>query len=142
MARDLILIADDEPHYLEWLGDFLDSKGCDVEFHATVNDAYAALNQKSYRAVIVDLNIPVTGDLKSVVKAKGTIFENYPGLFLADFARNKGYRTRQVIVYSVHIVAAIEEVCKRLYCTYLAKGRPASFKDEILEVLSFDPTKK
>ena len=118
------------------------SQGYDVEFQITVNDAYQALNDKTYRAVIVDLNIPVTGDLKNVVKAKGSIFGDFPGLYLADFARNKGYRTRQVIVYSVHVVAAVEEVCKRLYCTYLSKGRPIAFKDEILQVLSFDPSKK
>jgi len=141
MDQEVILIADDEPHYLEWLDDFLSSKGYRVEFYETVNRAHAALSLRLYRAVIVDLNIPATGSLRDVIESKGATYTQYPGLFLADYARNRGHRTRQVIVYSVHEVEAVADECRKLYCDYIPKGRPSIFRQQIMDVLSYDPTK-
>ena len=141
MDQKVILIADDEPHYLEWLDDFLMSGGYKVEFYENVNKAYDALSLRLYRAVIVDLNIPVTGSLRDVIDKKGATYSQYPGLFLADFARNRGHRTRQVIVYSVHEVEAVADECRKLYCASIPKGRPSIFRKQIMDVLSYDPTK-
>jgi hypothetical protein len=65
----------------------------------------------------------------------------YPGLYLAMTARRANYRERQVIVYSVHRLEEIERECRQIGCTYIAKGRPSIFKQELLDVLSFDPTR-
>jgi hypothetical protein len=46
-----------------------------------------------------------------------------------------------VIVYSVHEVEAVSEECRRLYCDYIPKGRPSIFRQQIMDVLSNDPTK-
>ena len=141
MDQETILIADDEPHYLEWLDDFLSSKGYRVEFYETVNRAYNALSQRLYRAVVVDLNIPATGSMRDVIGSKGPTYSQYPGLFLAEYARNRGHRTRQVIVYSVHEVEAVAAECRKLYCDYIPKGRPSIFRQQIMDVLLYDPTR-
>ena len=141
MDPETVLIADDEPHYLQWLDDFLVSQGYRVEFYNNVNRAYTALSQRLYRAVIVDLNIPVLGSLQDVVSQKGAPYTDHPGLFLADYARNRGHRTRQVIVYSVHEDESVAEECKKLFCEYVTKGRPSIFRQQLIDVLSYDPTK-
>jgi hypothetical protein len=70
------------------------------------------------------------------------VYTKFPGLFAARYARDKGYRDRQVIVYSVFQDAEVQKEIALLNCTYIIKGRPKAFKDELEEVLAYDPTRK
>ncbi len=135
-----VLIADDEPFYHEWLVDYLKGKGIDVDVAVNIESAVDMLSSVKYRFLVVDLSIPLNDTFLGKVKAFDAAIEEYPGLFIADFARNNGYRTRQVIVYSVHVSEVIQSYVRRLYCTYIPKGRPGLLKAEIEEVLSFDPS--
>lgn len=141
MTKGTVLIADDEPHYLEWLGEFVEKQGYEAVFVESVNAAFELLVKRTFRAVIVDLNIPVTGVLTEVVASRGSLFSQFPGLYIAFVARNKKHRPRQVIVYTVHILEAIDAECRKLSCTYITKGKPGLFKQELLEVFAYDPTK-
>jgi len=136
-----VLVVDDEPHYLVWLEEFLNNLGLRVVFVETANEAARMAAEQPFRIIIFDLNIPVSGPLKELAQAKDGLYATYPGLYLAYVARRAGYRDRQIIVYSVHSLEEIEAECKRLSCTYISKGRPSIFKKEILEVISYDPTK-
>ena len=57
-----VLLADDEPFYLDWLVDYLESKSVEVEIATTVDDAIIKVANNSYRFIVVDLNIPVLKD--------------------------------------------------------------------------------
>ncbi|MCC6506524.1 MAG: hypothetical protein IT475_13890 [Aquimonas sp.] len=137
---DSALILDDEPHLLVWLGEFLEGKGLKVRFESDVAKAIEALGQEKYRLLILDLNVPVPTSLKEAVGKRGPLYEEYRGLFVAEYARNAGYRDRQVIVYSVHDVDEVRKITNRIRVTYAIKGRPRIFKEEIISVLSFDPS--
>jgi len=139
--RYSVLLADDEPFYLEWLSDYLESKNVEVEYATTVDDAIKKMSETQYRFLIVDLNIPVISEPSKFSKDQIATYKSYPGLYIANTARNLGYRTRQVIVYSVFASREIEEAVGRLYCTYLTKGHPQDLKREVDEVLNYDPTK-
>ena len=141
MAREKILIVDDEPHYLEWLEEYVVSLGYDAVFVETANRAVEVGAETPFRAIIFDLNIPITGALRELATAKGGLYATYPGLYLAWVARTAGFRSKQTIVYSVHSLEELEVECKKLSCTYISKGRPAIFKQELRDVLSYDPTK-
>lgn len=142
MAREKILIVDDEPHYLVWLEEYLVRLGYDVVFKETANDAAQVAAEKPFRAIIFDLNIPIADPLKELALAKGGLYVTFPGLYLASVARTAGFRDRQIIVYSVHSLEEIDAECRKLSCTYISKGRPALFKAELEEVLSYDPSKQ
>ncbi len=142
MARDQVLILDDEPHMLEWLIEYLKAKDLDVVFATNLREAVNLLDtsERKFRFLILDLNVPDTGELVNVLAEKGKVYENYRGLYVAEFARNIGYRGRQVIVYSVHDLDEVRLVIDKLGVTYVTKGRPRVFKQEIEDVLSYDPT--
>lgn len=133
---DTILLADDEPYNLGWLVEFIVSKGLKVVNARTVDEAIDSMSKHKYRAVVADLSIPVH-DLSLVAPASPQ--ERYPGLAIADIARTRGHLDRQVIIYSVHDDDIVRAESKRLGCTYLLKGRPRQFKEELVSVLSFDP---
>ena len=135
-----VLLADDEPFYLEWLADYLESKGIAVEYATTVNEALEKIQRTQYRFLVVDLNIPLQGEPVTPPSNQPETYRAYPGLHIANSARNSGYRTKQVIVYSVFASKEIEEAVGRLYCTYITKGHPIDLKREVDEVLSYDPT--
>lgn len=141
MARDQILIVDDEPYYLTWLEEFLIELGYNVVFCETANEAAVVAANQPFRAIVFDLNIPISGALRESAMSKGGLYVTYPGLYLASVARTGGYRDRQIIVYSVHSLEEIATECKKLSCTYISKGRPPIFKKELQGVLSYDPTK-
>ena len=94
--------------------------------------------RQSGAAVIVDL-ICASGDLRQTIEARGPVLSEFPGLFIADFARNRGHRTRQVIVYSVHIVEAVAEECRKLYCTYVPKADLGSLSKKSLMFFHMTP---
>lgn len=133
-----ILVADDEPYNLQWILDFLESLGYTTVVAENVDSAIRHLEEFRFRAVIADLSIPLSPP-QSLLAGKDSIFEKYPGLLVADFARNHSHTGKQVIVYSVHDDTQVRELASRLGVTYLLKGRPRLLKDEIKDILSFDP---
>lgn len=135
-----ILCVDDEPHNIYWISDFLHSEGYSVTIVANLNDAIREISAKNYRALIIDLNIPALEPLDVELRKEGSVFARFPGLYAARYARNKGYRTRQTIIYSVHQDADVREQADKMRCVFLAKGRPKVFMSELVETLSFDPT--
>lgn len=135
-----VLIADDEPFYQEWLSDFLESKGVEVEYAYTVDEAVRKLLNTKYRVVIVDLNIPMDAGEGSYSKKLSGAYDKYPGLYIAHAARNAQYRSKQVIIYSVFSSKEIEGSAEKIYCTYLTKMQPDDLRTELDDVLSYDPT--
>ncbi|NBC33339.1 MAG: hypothetical protein GVY13_11745 [Alphaproteobacteria bacterium] len=135
-----IVIIDDELHNMWWMVDYLESKKFEVETADTLNEGLNFILSGIYRALIIDLNIPVMPPVDADVKKRGNLYIKYPGLYLAFQARNRGYRDRQVIIYSVHRDQGVSEEVKRLYCTYILKGRPKEIKQEIDFVVQYDPT--
>jgi CheY-like chemotaxis protein len=137
---DTLIIVDDELHNMTWMIDYLNAKKLIVITASNVNDAVHILSEGIFRALIIDLNIPVLEPLNQAVSEKGNVYSTYPGLYVASVARNIGHRIKQVIIYSVHKDAAVAEEARKLGCTYIIKGRPKEIKAELDDVLSFDPT--
>jgi len=144
MARttvsDTIVILDDEVSNITWMMDYFYSKGLSIIPAATANEALDVISQEIYRAVIIDLNVPILPPLDETAASLGAVYITYPGLLVARMARNKGYRDRQVVIYSVHRDAKVADEARKLGCTYILKGRPKEIKDELDYVISFDPT--
>jgi CheY-like chemotaxis protein len=138
---DTILLADDEPYNLQFIVDFLESLGYKTEVADNVDKAIQRLQENRFRAVIADLSIPLLSPM-GFLSGNAPIYLKYPGLQIADYARNHNHTGRQVIVYSVHDDLQVRELAKRLGVTYLLKGRPRALKEEIKEVLDFDPLAK
>jgi DNA-binding NtrC family response regulator len=138
--KDTIVLVDDEIHHLTWLIDYLYSKNLAVLPVDNANDAVEQISSEIYRALVVDLNIPLRPPLDKAAEALGAVYVRYPGLFVARHARNSGYRDRQVVIYSVHRDKEVVEEATKLGCTYILKGRPKAIKEELAAVLSFDPT--
>ena len=137
---DVVVIVDDELHNMVWLEDYLIAKGLTVLKADNLNVALPIIEVDIFRALIVDLNVPVLPPLDEVVRRRGGVYSVFPGLYFADFARNRGYRDRQVILYSVHKDPGVQAEATKLGCTYLLKGRPREIKEELDAVISFDPT--
>lgn len=133
-----ILLADDEPYNLEWLVDYIESLGLKTHVCKNVDEAVQSIERETFRAVIADLGIPAL-DVATYITSQDPVIQRYPGLLIADRARNLGHTDRQVIVYSVYDDAAVSDAAKKLRCTYILKGRPRRFKEEITEILQYDP---
>lgn len=144
MARttkpNTVLVVDDERHSAEWMIDYIEFIGYNTVFCRNLNEYIDVCSQDIFRMTVVDLNIPALPPLDSKISDVGPLYTKYPGLYAARFARNRGYRDRQVVVYSVHQDPEVVEETKRLGCTYLRKGRPRAFQEELRSVLSYDPT--
>lgn len=138
--NDTIVMLDDELYNLTWMMDFFYSKGFGIVTASNANDALELINAEIYRAAIIDLNVPLLPPLDSVAAEFGHTYVRYPGLFVARQARNRGYRDRQVVIYSVHRDEAVMEEARKLGCTYILKGRPKEIKIELNSILEFDPT--
>jgi CheY-like chemotaxis protein len=136
-----ILIADDEPYNLQWVLEYLESLKYETVLADNVDKAIQCLQESRFRAVIADLSIPLLPP-KSLLSGKDPLFQRYPGLLVAEYARNHNHTGKQVVVYSVHDDAQVREWSGRFGVTYLLKGRPRLFKEEIRDVLSFDPLAK
>ena len=135
-----ILILDDEPHNISWLPEYLADKGYSCAIATNIKEAIELLSAKSFRAIVVDLNVPAPSEYSSALAAKGEVYVKYRGLYFAEYARTLGYRNRQVIVYSVHDIDEVRLVTNRIRIDYATKGRPRDFKALIDDVLSYDPT--
>lgn len=137
-----ILIMDDEPHVLDWLIEYVEAKGYGVKIVTNIDDAIMALDREKFRVAIFDLNVPVSIELQGKLKEKGSIYDKYRGLYAAEYARTKGHRGKQVVVYSVHDSEEVHSKCKIIGIEYLIKARPREFKKELNYILSFDPTER
>ena len=138
--KDTIMIIDDEPMFLDWLVDYLTYLKYKSILVKNVSEAMENMINTRYRAIIIDLNLPIDEEHESLLNGKDPLYRKYHGLIIAERARNMGYRNRQVIVYSVHSDAGVREIANQLDFSYITKGRPHIFKAEIEEVLGFDPT--
>jgi CheY-like chemotaxis protein len=139
-VSDTIIIVDDELQNALWMVDYFDAKGFNSLLAGNVNEAIELIDSEIYRALILDLNIPMLPPYDVDIIKLGEVYAKYPGLFVARHARNRGYRNRQVVLYSVHKDPLVSAEAKKLDCTYILKGRPREVKAELDSVLSFDPT--
>ncbi|HEX2206150.1 MAG TPA: response regulator [Longimicrobium sp.] len=139
--KETILLADDEPFNLEWVTEYLESKGFTVEVVDHVDAALAQLRAARFRIVIADLSIPAREPNK-LPQARDPLTQKYPGLVIAEYARNRGHLGRQVVVYSVHDDPLVQAFTQKIGCTYIHKGRPRQFKVELDEILKYDPLGK
>ena len=144
MARtsvtDTVLLLDDELYNLAWMVEYLEGKDLTVKSFVNANDIVSEIRGGIYRFLVVDLNIPIYPPMDKDAQNRGDIYRRYPGLYIALLARNWGYRARQVVIYSVHKDQAVEIEAETLGCTYIQKGRPREMKNELDDILSFDPT--
>ncbi|ESZ66687.1 hypothetical protein X727_27010 [Mesorhizobium sp. L103C119B0] len=138
--HDTVVVIDDELHNMSWMIDYLQSEKIKTITASSVNESILVLDKEIYRAVIVDLNIPVLDPMLGSVADRGDVYVKYPGLYVAYYARNRGHRGRQVVIYSVHRDPSVSEEAAKIGCTYIIKGRPKEIKRELEEILSFDPT--
>lgn len=120
-----VLLVDDEPEYLSWVVEFLASLGLKVEFAETLPLALEAIDKRTYRLILLDMNIPAGG---AASLAKSPISTKYPGIVAAIKARSRGYGAHQVIAYTVHDDDAADAELAKLSCRYVLKGRPAALK--------------
>ena len=145
MARtsvtNTVLILDDEVYNLRWMIEFFEDKGLNVRTFSDANSIVKEIQREIFRCLVLDLNVPVKPPLDKDAKERGDIFRRYPGLFIASLARNSGYRGKQVVIYSVHKEEAVEVEAKKISCTYIRKGRPREMKEELQDILSYDPTR-
>ena len=121
---------------------FFEHKKLKTKTFSNANAFANEIRSKTYRCLIVDLNVPVLPPMDKDAEYKGHIYRRYPGLFVAALARDFGYRGRQVLIYSVHKDQEVEVEATRLQCTYIRKGRPRDMKAELEDLLSYDPTKE
>lgn len=136
---DCVLVMDDEPHLLDWLVEYLESKQHSVHQVTNVQDAISKLDINRYRMVVLDLNVPASAEYLERIKSKGELYLEYRGLYVAEVARTKGHRGRQVVVYSVHDSESVTLACEKIGVSYLVKGRPRQFKRELDDILSYEP---
>lgn len=137
-----VLVMDDEPHLLDWLVEYLESKKYSVHQVINVQDAISKLDVNRYRMVVLDLNVPASPEYLEKLKSKGDLYAEYRGLYVAEVARTKGHRGRQVVVYSVHDSESVSTACEKIGVSYLVKGRPRQFKKELDDILSYEPSQK
>ena len=135
-----IMMLDDEMYNLTWMLDYIYSKGFNVAPASSANEAVNLIDSEIFRVAIIDLNVPLLPPLDGAAAEVGDVYAKYPGLYVARHARNRGYRDRQVVIYSVHRDEAVADEANKLRCTYILKGRPKELKQELDAILSFDPT--
>jgi DNA-binding response OmpR family regulator len=82
------LLVDDEPEYLEWVIEYLESQKLNVETARTLAEALAALEAKSFRLILIDMNIPATGAAASL--ASSAIQRQYPGIISRSESSHEG----------------------------------------------------
>jgi CheY-like chemotaxis protein len=129
--KKTILILDDEPMFLDWIEDYVESLGCKVKFVTTIDQACSELVANRYGAIIVDLQVPASERYESIIRGKEQVFHEFRGLYVAQHARNHSYNGSRILVYSVHNRPEIEEVCSRLDTFYVPKGRSRLMKERL-----------
>lgn len=137
-AQSQILMVDDEPEHLDWLVDYLKERGFETTVTTSVRAAIDAIERTSFRAYLVDLNIPF-GEWTPSFSVTANAYADYHGLYVLKLIRSQGNGGGRVLAYSAHSNEQIAIEVKRLYCRYIAKGRPRELKGEIERLLSHDP---
>lgn len=133
------LLVDDEPEYLGWVVEFLESLGLQCDSARNLSEALAAIEKTEYRLLIVDMNIPAGGAASALTKAHSPVAEKYPGIIVAVQSRNKGYGAHQIIAYTVHDDDAADAELAKLNCRYVLKARPQVLKSVIKASLKSRP---
>lgn len=138
--KSTIVIMDDELFNMRWLMDYLEHHGYEVIIARSANEAMEMITGEIYRCLILDLNVPLASPISESANQLPEVYRKYPGLLVAKEARNRGYRDRQVVIYSVHRDLEVAEESQKIGCTYILKGRPKALKEELRSVLEYDPT--
>ena len=123
-----VLIIDDEPEFLEWVTEFLESYNCVCEIAENLPKALATLASRRFQLVIIDMNVPANEALSADELKRRPLSKRYPGLAIAAWCRNQGYSARQLFAYTVHDDDALDAELVKLICPYVLKGRPYEFK--------------
>jgi len=134
----VVLLIDDEPEYLAFVVDYLESLGLKTEIARNLPEAMAAIDRNVYRLILVDMEIPALG-ADAVVKRPSAVAHKYPGIVAAIHCRNQGYGAHQVIAYTVHDDDAADAELRKLNCRYVLKGRPEALKRVIQSSLGSKP---
>jgi CheY-like chemotaxis protein len=137
--RKTVLILDDEPEYLSWVEDFLESKGLQVKYCTRLADGLRELAMRDYRLFLVDMNVPSVDDVDVVLREQHPLCQKYPGLALVFEARNLGFGAHSVIAYTVHDDELIDAELAKLHVRYVLKGRPEALKKVITASLAPAP---
>lgn len=126
-----VLVIDDEPHALMWLVEYLEAQGHSVKVVSKFSDALQVVGSKPlvFDLMTVDLTMPVLAGEKNLFATQPAVYVQFPGLYLARTARNVGYGSSRVIVYSVHDRDEIDAEARRIGVEYAVKGRPRDFKE-------------
>jgi len=140
--RKTVLVLDDEPEYLKWVQEFLQSRGFRVEFQTRLSDALRAMTAREYRLFLVDMNVPSQEDVDDLLRKEHPLAIRYPGLALAIEARNQGYGAHSVIAYTVHDDERIDAELSKLHARYVLKGRPEALKKVISASLAPAPVQR
>ncbi|KAF1724812.1 response regulator [Pseudoxanthomonas japonensis] len=132
-----VLLVDDQPPAVAWLREYLESGGAEVVMEPSFSAALDALNQRRnhFDLVTIDLMMPTTGVPDSMFAARPPLYTQFPGLLLAIAARNSGYGSNKVLLYSVQDTDEIETEAARVGVGYCVKGRPRDLKERIRSLL-------
>lgn len=136
--KNSFLVVDDEYEHIEFLPDFLRSRGFDVDVASNASDALSLADKKKYRGYLIDLNIPL-GKYNSA-RALSTIQKDYIGLRVIQEIRTQGNSGATVVAYSAHENDAIKSEIGRLYCQYVVKGRVRDLKTQINLIIQREMT--
>lgn len=126
-----VLLVDDEPEYIAWIAEFIQTRGLSSTYALTLPEALQTLVVDEFRLIIVDMNIPAREALPPALLAKIPLVRTYPGIAVAVHARNVGYGAHSVIAYTVHDDDAADRELNKLHCRYVLKGRPKLLKQAI-----------
>lgn len=126
-----VLILDDEPEFMMWVTDFLETLSLSSVSYKTVDEGLSALTNEEYRLFIVDMNIPASESLIESSLSRMPLARRYPGMIFAQEVRNRGYGPHSVIAYTVHDDALIAAELNKMHCRYVLKGRPSILKSVI-----------
>jgi len=131
-----VLLLDDEPEYLGWVQEYLESKGLEVVLARTLAEARNLIAEGVFRLLLIDMNVPDAGAIEPGMRERTPLVDTYPGLALAIEARNRhGYGGHSVIAYTVHDDAAVDAELTKLGAKYVLKARPEVLKRVIQSYL-------
>jgi CheY-like chemotaxis protein len=138
-SKNIVLVVDDEPEYLRWVEEFLNSRKLKVQYATRLSDAIREISARDFRLFLVDMNIPSAEEVDFAVRSKHPLSVKYPGLAFAIEARNMGYGAHSVIAYTVHDDEGIDAELNKLHARYVLKGRPEALKKVIDASLRPEP---
>ena len=78
-----VVVLDDELFNIEWLLDYLTAQGYETLPSSSAGEAIQIVSEEIYRALILDLNVPIPPELAETAVRLGSVYRKYPGLFVA-----------------------------------------------------------